>query len=512
MIVRKAQAISKRPTTSYLPLVTPLLFITLAFASNAWDELRQRTMKSMQLDQIQGAPRTARDDAARWRSFAPPTAPHLAANWTALYSRLAPDEWHKAPILVIRPAIVASYGDFTPVNFNGESEPGHLHGGQATACTWYWRSFEAHLTPTFALDAGGAPTTTRVFVPTWQVGVRTPGFHAGFGQTPRWFGPGRAGSLMLTNNARPAPAFEIGGNAKFRWLGRLSVEGAIGWLPGERHDVDNPGWLVADLRWLPLPAVELGITRTSIFGGFEDGEPRPIDVGEIILPLSPHVYDDPDHSLPDTDEAASWDARLTLPFRHWWGLPIDYLELYIQHGGEDLVTRRAGSLPVPSLAAIANLYGAELAAGPWFAGIEGAIVEDDEFRWYSGHRIYHDGWSRFGRSMGHPHGGDQRSVVVWAGRARADQWGVRLSLERVRRALVAERLADHTFIFPKRELRTTFAATTHRMLPRGGLLAISLQLSPLKNANFVPDANRFEHRLAFSWQPGFFVRRGQTNR
>ncbi|MBT3221857.1 MAG: hypothetical protein HN348_22500, partial [Proteobacteria bacterium] len=140
-----------------------------------------------------------------------------------------------------------------------------------------------------------------------------------------------------------------------------------------------------------------------------------------------------------------------------------------------------------------------------FTGIEVAVLEDDEFRWYTGHRIYHDGWTRFGRSMGHPHGGDQRTLHVWLGRARADQWGVRFSFERVRRALVAERLATHTFVFPHQELRHTFAASAHRMFPHGGLLAFSLQLSPLQNAEFVPEANRLEHRLNVSWQPGFFL-------
>ncbi|MBT3223075.1 MAG: hypothetical protein HN348_28720, partial [Proteobacteria bacterium] len=178
------------PSTCYLGRVILILFINLAFASDHWGELRQRTVRAMQLDQIQGAPRTARDDTMRWRSFAPPAAPHLAANWAAINSRLQPNEWQRSPLLIIEPAMSASYGNLTPVNLDGEAEPGQLHLVQSTRCTFYWRAFEAHLSPTFALDSGGMPTESRAFVRTWQLGLRTPGFHLGFGQKSRWYGPG----------------------------------------------------------------------------------------------------------------------------------------------------------------------------------------------------------------------------------------------------------------------------------------------------------------------------------
>ena len=37
---------------------------------------------------------------------------------------------------------------------------------------------------------------------------------------------------------------------------------------------------------------------------------------------------------------------------------------------------------------------------------EGARIFDDYFRWYTGHRIYHQGFTRDGLGMGHWVGGD----------------------------------------------------------------------------------------------------------
>ena len=116
-----------------------------------------------------------------------------------------------------------------------------------------------------------------------------------------------------------------------------------------------------ELRWQLEPVPEIGWVRTSIYGGWEEGALRPIDPLQLILPTQPHVEDDPLQLLPDTDEMAAWDIRLRFPFRTWFNVPIDHLDLYLQHGGEDVIARRLGPIPYPTLAGVANLYGTTLA-------------------------------------------------------------------------------------------------------------------------------------------------------
>jgi hypothetical protein len=170
---------------------------------------------------------------------------------------------------------------------------------------------------------------------------------------------------------------------------------------------------------------EMGATRMGIFGG--EGRPSP-DLGQLLIPTDPHVDDDPDQKLPDQDEIASLDGRLTLPLGEWIGgeQVVDYLELYLQYGGEDLIGREILGVPVPALAGVANLYGAELGMGALVIDLEHARILDDRFRWYTGHRIYHQGFTQDGQVMGHPEGGDSRSTQT-AVRWFPGEWGLELS-------------------------------------------------------------------------------------
>jgi hypothetical protein len=232
----------------------------------------------------------------------------------------------------------------------------------------------------------------------------------GGGLRDRFLGPGRWGSLMLSDEARPAPLGAFFVEHRAGPLGLLRAEAGAGWLDGERSDVQEPGWLILDMRWMPLPLVELGASRVGIFGG--QGRPLP-RVGQLILPTQPHVYDDPEQVEADQDELAALDARLLLPLGRWFGGPArsgDYVEIWWQYGAEDLVVNRLGGLPVPSLAGVANLGGAELSLGHWLVDAEAARILDDYFRWYTGHRIYHQGFVREGLCMGHPSCGDS---ITW---------------------------------------------------------------------------------------------------
>jgi len=314
-------------------------------------------------------------------------------------------------------------GDHTPVLQSGQHEPGLL-GLTSRVDAWgHVHDFEAFLTPSLRWGTGTEGGLDLALLGGWA-GYHTPSWRIGFGVEDRWFGPGRHGGLMLTDNARPAPMGSVAGEHQFKGTNvRVRAEVGAGWLDAPRDDVERPGWLLMDLRLSPIPMLELGATRTAIFGG--EGRPTP-QFGQLLLPTKPHIENDPEQRLPDQDEMAAFDARLTLPLARWIdGVGVDYLELYGQYGGEDVVKRDLGFLPIPALAGIANLWGAEAGVGVWTANIEWARVMDDGFRWYTGHRIYHAGFTQEGRVMGHPSGGDSTSwnaAVRWM----PGDWGVEL--------------------------------------------------------------------------------------
>jgi hypothetical protein len=79
-----------------------------------------------------------------------------------------------------------------------------------------------------------------------------------------------------------------------------------------------------------------------------------------------------------------------------------------------------GFPPLPSAAA--GVFGLELAIGPALARVEAAHDDDDSDLWYW-HYIYTAGYTTRGKVMGHPMGGDSRSVHADL-EVAAGRWGL----------------------------------------------------------------------------------------
>ncbi|MED5369998.1 MAG: capsule assembly Wzi family protein [Myxococcota bacterium] len=333
-------------------------------------------------------------------------------------------------------------------------------------------------------------------------GFRHGPWRAGFGMERQFIGPARHGALVLGDSARAFPMGQASYEGELGRAGALRAHVGAGWLQRPRGDVDHPGVLLMDLRWAPTGWLEIGATRFGLFGGA--GRPMP-SLGQLLLPTDPHVYDDPDRSEPDQDEIAALDARLTLPLPG----PLDYLELYTQYGGDDLIIGSIGPLPSPQLAGIANLVGAELSAGPWVVGAEWARLRDDYFRWYQGHRVYHEGFTQDGLYLGHPNGGDQDTLWLRAG-YEPGTWGVELQAERVRRTLVLEVLNDSLFTGLEDEQRLRAELNVTYRPPGGGRWRVGYTIENIQGQDFVPGADLTQHRVVIERQGAPYVLWGAT--
>ncbi|MFT4978185.1 MAG: hypothetical protein ACI8S6_004093, partial [Myxococcota bacterium] len=229
--------------------------------------------------------------------------------------------------------------------------------------------------------------------------------------------------------------------------------------------------------------------RVSIFGGA--GRPAP-SLGQLILPTDPHIYEDPDQLLPDQDELAAVDLRLLIPIR-----PIDgYVEVYWQYGGEDVIARRLlDVIPYPALGGIGNLYGAELSVAPWSINVEGVRVFDDYFRWYTGHRIYHDGLTQQGRSMAYAPGGDSTGLwgaVTWLD----DGTGGQLYAEQVRRIGVIAALDQNLLALGTDERRLRLGAVGWREHGLLGWWRLDASVERIRGVDFVVGAEETVWRVA----------------
>ncbi len=398
-----------------------------------------------------------------------------------------------APTYSLRPTFSLAVGDATPDNRSGDTEAGSLSpraGGQAA---FYAGPFTVRASASGGVDAlpGLAPA---LVVPEAWAGIDTGTGWIGFGRQDRWLGPGRHGTIALSNNAVAPWMGNAGVDGRLPGAaakaGRFRAELGVGWLAEARSDVTAPGLLLMDLRYMPVPVVEIGASRLSIFGG----EDRPdVDIGQLLVPSEPHVYDDPDQDLPDQDELANIHVRVSLPLRKWVGGPVHHVEGWWEYGGEDMILRDAGPIEYPALAGVGNLYGGEVSLKPLVLTGEYSRLMDDYFRWYVGHRVYHQGFTQDGRVMGHFGGPDSETLwgqVAWWG----EGWRARAWADWVHRVGVVEARNDKLFTFAQEEVAYR-GGLAGDLLWLGGWWTASYSVASTAGRDFVPGNDFVEHRV-----------------
>ncbi|AMV72486.1 hypothetical protein JCM30471_10030 [Desulfuromonas carbonis] len=226
------------------------------------------------------------------------------------------------------------------------------------------------------------------------------------GRQELWWGQGRHGTLILSNNARPLDMIRLSTpEAKplpwlFRYLGPFHFDLFVSRLEAERV-VPEPYLSGMRLAIKPFPWFELGASRTSTFGG----EGRPSvgfgDFVEVVIGSNP-----PAGSSDNANSIAALDARLRIA-------PLGGLELYGEFGGEDEANHF-----ISKPAWLAGAYLPQLDAnGRLSLRLEYANLafSDNGPVWYR-HSTYRSGYTYNGRLLGHHAGGDSRDLfaaVAW---------------------------------------------------------------------------------------------------
>lgn len=303
------------------------------------------------------------------------------------------------------------------------------------------------------------------------------------GLRSRWIGNGHFGNLLYGDETLPLPSIVVDwtqANRK-RW-GRVYLESGVGVFHRPRADVNRPLLMHMDLRYKPYKWLELSATRLSILGG--EGRPLP-GVGQLIFPSEPHVYDDPEKELPDQDELASLEVYFRYPLTSLG--PFDAIEAWYQYGAEDAIQKRVGVIPYISLAGVASLGGITLHTGSLSWSFEAADIVDDRFRWYRGHRIYHEGFSVEERWLGYPSGGDA-SVITAGARFLKERTGAAFMFEHKDRVGAIQSINGVNFALPKNEIRNSIGME-YWYTSGVNRLTMGAEVGSTVNHNFVPEAN-----------------------
>jgi hypothetical protein len=198
-------------------------------------------------------------------------------------------------------------------------------------------------------------------------------------QIDRWWGPGRDGSLILSNNARPMPALSLDRYRSLpvdlpvlRWLGPWRFSGFVALMENRRPDVDRPAFMGMRLSFKPAPIFEFGMSRTAQFCG----KGRSCDLktfGRMLIGQDNvgrrglgNPNDEPGNQM------AGFDMRVVSPFK---SLPV---AVHAQMIGED-----------NSSTGIPERYLAQFGSEAWFLTSAGSTLRahleyaNTSCKWYS---------------------------------------------------------------------------------------------------------------------------------
>ena len=222
------------------------------------------------------------------------------------------------------------------------------------------------------------------------------------GRQSLWWGQGHHGSLILTNNAKPLDMLRITNPTPvllpwvFKYLGPFRFD--VFWSKLEEDRVvPEPYFAGLRLNVKPLPWLEIGASRTVIFGG--EGRPD-VKLDDFLTILAGKNLAGADDT---SDSVAALDGRVKIPVL--WNL-----EFYAEFGGED----EANGF-ISNFAKLAGIYLPQIEkSGRFDLRIEYADlshVDENSPMWYR-HGIYRSGYTYENKILGHHVGGGGKDLYT----------------------------------------------------------------------------------------------------
>ncbi|GAB4388168.1 MAG: capsule assembly Wzi family protein [Thermodesulfovibrionales bacterium] len=286
------------------------------------------------------------------------------------------------------------------LNYNNDGDP-YAEGSNARAA--FTSMAEVGPLSLFAnpeLRAGGGDTD--LVARSAYAALEMGGLELFFGRQSQWWGPGRHGSLLLSNNAAPFTMVRVTNPtpALLPWvlsrLGPVRFVFFAGRLEEERS-VPEPYLWGLRLDFKPVPWVEVGLERTALLGG----EGRSEGLGTWWKSFTGKGENEA--GVEAGDQRAGLDLKITVP------LSVQPFQLYGEAAGED----ESGGLP-SKWAYLAGLYLPRILSLER-VGLRAEVadnhIDGSPNAWYN-HHIYRTGYTYKGRVVGHHMGTDSRDVFL----------------------------------------------------------------------------------------------------
>ena len=223
--------------------------------------------------------------------------------------------------------------------------------------------------------------------------------------------PGEYG-LLFSYNVPPYWMVKLQTEKPLNFLGKWNFACFQGWLKEERKDYSDPKVLGIRISWKPVSWLEIGGTRSTLFGG--EGRPNytsPWDYWEIIIASKENI---PGNKY-DNDAYAAYDISLYLPLNKIFD-SIKTFKVYYEDGGTDLCAfwqpedtySECGILGF-SLMNHATVAGILMQTNSHLIRIEYAETSPD---WYIHHVYNYEGYTYQGLCLGYPYGRNIQSFSL----------------------------------------------------------------------------------------------------
>lgn len=245
-----------------------------------------------------------------------------------------------------------------------------------------------------------------------------------FGKELQWWGGGRNGSILLSNNAEGLNVFKISNSTPFDFFIPFRFAFFFTKLENNRIDVKSPYMHGFRITLKPSAYVEIGLEKTALYGG----RGRDSGVGAFLNSFvgnnEKNTTNDPNRE--PGDQRAGFDVKLISPNS------IQPFTFYLQADAEDV----RDDFPYPyKFAFIYSLYLPKVLI---FDNLEFLIEHADTvFRqkniWYN-HHIFTQGYTYNGDIMGHYIGSDAKDWFLKA-RYNFDKANFDISYERLKNTL-----------------------------------------------------------------------------
>ncbi len=264
-------------------------------------------------------------------------------------------------------------------------------------------------------------------------------FEVSFGKQAQWWGGGKRGSILLSNNAESLNVLRISNSTPYDFIVPFRFTFFLAKLENNRTDVQSPYLHGLRLTLKPTQYLEIGLSKTGLYGG--KGRDSGFNAFLDSLIGNKEKNTTGNFNREPGDQRAGFDFKLILPNE------IQPVTLYFEAVGEDVSDdfpypykyAYIGSVYLPRVLSLENM---ELLA-------EYAQTTYKQKRLWYNHHIFSQGYTYNGNIIGHYMGSDAKDFYIKAS-YNFDKSKLDLSYERYRKYIPNSVWEGYTLTFRQR--------------------------------------------------------------